>query len=161
MATHSSVLAWRIPGTGETRGLPSVGLHRVGHDWSDLARMRGVAYVDHGRVKHFRELGNLLGYCFMWWEFHDKSYSRSLGIEKLETCLGRQNVTSIQRNVSDWYLYILSHVTFTDITSLGDCEVSYLKTIAVWARERNIILSGLFFTLRYLKICYRRVIISQ
>ena len=37
MATHSSVLAWRIPGTGEPAGLPSVGLHRVGHDWSDLA----------------------------------------------------------------------------------------------------------------------------
>ena len=37
MATHSSVLAWRIPGTGEPGGLPSVGLHRVGHDWSDLA----------------------------------------------------------------------------------------------------------------------------
>ena len=37
MATHSSVLAWRIPGTGEHGGLPSMGLHRVGHDWSDLA----------------------------------------------------------------------------------------------------------------------------
>ena len=37
MATHSSVLAWRIPGTGEPGGLPSIGLHRVGHDWSDLA----------------------------------------------------------------------------------------------------------------------------
>ena len=32
MATHSSVLAWRIPGTAEPGGLPSVGLHRVGHD---------------------------------------------------------------------------------------------------------------------------------
>ena len=32
MATHSIVLAWRIPGTGEPGGLPSVGLHRVGHD---------------------------------------------------------------------------------------------------------------------------------
>ena len=32
MATHSSVLAWRIPGTGEPDGLPSMGLHRVGHD---------------------------------------------------------------------------------------------------------------------------------
>ena len=32
MATHSSVLAWRIPGTGEPHGLPSMGLHRVGHD---------------------------------------------------------------------------------------------------------------------------------
>ena len=37
MATHSSVLAWRISGTGEPGGLPSLGLHRVGHDWSDLA----------------------------------------------------------------------------------------------------------------------------
>ena len=37
MATHSSVLAWRIPGMGEPGGLPSPGLHRVGHDWSDLA----------------------------------------------------------------------------------------------------------------------------
>ena len=32
MATHSSVLAWRIPGTGEAGGLPSLGSHRVGHD---------------------------------------------------------------------------------------------------------------------------------
>ena len=37
MATHSSVLAWRIPGTGEPGELPSIGSHRVGHDWSDLA----------------------------------------------------------------------------------------------------------------------------
>ena len=37
MATHSSVLAWRIPGTGEPGGLPCMGSHRVGHDWSNLA----------------------------------------------------------------------------------------------------------------------------
>ena len=37
MATHSSILAWRIPGTGKPGGLPSRGSHRVGHDWSDLA----------------------------------------------------------------------------------------------------------------------------
>ena len=37
MATHSGVLAWRIPGTGEPGGLPSLGSHRVGHDRSDLA----------------------------------------------------------------------------------------------------------------------------
>ena len=36
MATYSSVLAQRIPGTGEPGGLPSIGLHRVGYDWSDL-----------------------------------------------------------------------------------------------------------------------------
>ena len=37
MATHSSVLAWRIPGMGEPGGLQFMGSHRVGHDWSDLA----------------------------------------------------------------------------------------------------------------------------
>ena len=37
IATHSSVLAWRIPGTGEPGGLPSMGSHGVRHDWSDLA----------------------------------------------------------------------------------------------------------------------------
>ena len=37
MATHSNILAWRVPGTGEPGGLPSMGSHRVGHDWSDLA----------------------------------------------------------------------------------------------------------------------------
>ena len=37
MATHSSVLAWRTPETEEPGGLPFMGSHRVGHDWSDLA----------------------------------------------------------------------------------------------------------------------------
>ena len=43
MATHSSVLAWRIPGTREPGGLPSMGLHRVGHDRSDLAAVAAAA----------------------------------------------------------------------------------------------------------------------
>ena len=43
MATHSSVLAWRIPGTGEPGGLPSMGSHRVGHDWSALAAAAAAA----------------------------------------------------------------------------------------------------------------------
>ena len=42
MATHSSVLAWRIPGIGEPGGLPSPGSHRVRHDLSDLAVAVGV-----------------------------------------------------------------------------------------------------------------------
>ena len=36
MATHSSILAWKIPGMGEPGGLPSMGSHKVGHDQSDL-----------------------------------------------------------------------------------------------------------------------------
>ena len=47
MATHSSVLAWRIPGTEEPGGLPSMGSHRVGHDWSDLAAAAATAVGFH------------------------------------------------------------------------------------------------------------------
>ena len=57
MATHSSVLAWRIPGTGEPGGLPSMGLHRVGHDWSDLAAAAATGYIDSQssmKLKHLK-----------------------------------------------------------------------------------------------------------
>ena len=43
MAAHSSVLAWRIPGMAKPGGLLSMGLHRVGHDWSDLAAATAAA----------------------------------------------------------------------------------------------------------------------
>ena len=43
MATHSNILAWRIPGMGEPGGLPSMGSHRVGHDWSNLAATAAAA----------------------------------------------------------------------------------------------------------------------
>ena len=45
MATHSSVLAWRIPGTREPDGLPSMGSHRVGHDWSDTAAAAAYYWI--------------------------------------------------------------------------------------------------------------------
>ena len=53
MATHSSVLAWRIPGTGEPGGLPSMGSHRVGHDWIDLA---AAAARELGNWRKFKAL---------------------------------------------------------------------------------------------------------
>ena len=46
MATHCSVLAWRIPGMAEPGGLPSVGSRRVGHDWSDLAAAAAMEKKD-------------------------------------------------------------------------------------------------------------------
>ena len=54
MAAPSSVLAWRIPGTGEPGGLPSMGLHRVGHDWSDLAAAAAAAV-------HYMRVDRVLG----------------------------------------------------------------------------------------------------
>ena len=51
MAIHSSILAWRIPGTGEPGGLPSMGSHRVGHDRSDLAVAAAAAHNKQKMVK--------------------------------------------------------------------------------------------------------------
>ena len=45
MATHSSILAWRIPGTGEPGGLPSMESHRVGQDGSDLVAAAEAALL--------------------------------------------------------------------------------------------------------------------
>ena len=50
MATHSSVLAWRIPGTEEPGGLPSMGSNRVGHDLSDLAAAAAAGHFTLGKV---------------------------------------------------------------------------------------------------------------
>ena len=45
MVAHSSVLAWRIPGTGESGGLPSMGSHRVRHDWSNFAAAAALSII--------------------------------------------------------------------------------------------------------------------
>ena len=83
MATHSSVLAWRIPGTGEPGGLPSMVSHRVGHDWSDLvaaAEAAGGASSNPGLARSPGEgndnplqyscLGNLMDIGAWWATVH-------------------------------------------------------------------------------------------
>ena len=63
MATHSSILAWRIPGTGEPGGLPSMRSHRVAHDWSDLAAAAAAAaWLIHVDVRQ-----KLSQYCTISW----------------------------------------------------------------------------------------------
>ena len=64
MATHSSVLAWRIPGSGDPGGLPSMGSHRVGHNWSDVAAVAADYITTEERMKtndisiNIKNLGN-------------------------------------------------------------------------------------------------------
>ena len=64
MATHSSVLAWRILGTGEPGGLPSLGSHRVGHDWSDLAAAAVMLIIFSCTV--FCEVSVQAFHLFLW-----------------------------------------------------------------------------------------------
>ena len=57
MATHSSVLAWKIPGMEEPNRLPSMGSHRVRHDWSDLAAAAAAAAGSvHQELLHLKSL---------------------------------------------------------------------------------------------------------
>ena len=69
MATHSSVLAWRIPGMGEPGGLPSMGSHRVGHDWSDLAAAAAAAAAA-ARLIILVECSDMHSKPFLWNKTH-------------------------------------------------------------------------------------------
>ena len=69
MATHSSVLAWRIPGTGEPGGLPSVGSHRVGHDWSVLAAAAAAVYKAACWSTDFWHLELVSQFCAFYFAF--------------------------------------------------------------------------------------------
>ena len=82
-ATHSSVLAWRIPGTGEPGGLPSMGSHRVGHDWSDSAAAAAAFEYKHrfgsismslfqNFVCAMQRVKQLLPHTAKWWSSFTK-----------------------------------------------------------------------------------------
>ena len=90
MATHSSVLAWRIPGTEEPGGLLSMGSHRVGHDWCDLAAAAAAAVqetrvpslgqenpLEKGMATHF----SILAWRIPWTE--DPGRLQSMGSQKV------------------------------------------------------------------------------
>ena len=80
MATHSSVLAWRIPGTGEPGGLLSMGSHRVGHDWSDLAAVAAAAaaaYISFYLLMYIWLLSTL-EVLMLLWRFGYKSFCRHM-----------------------------------------------------------------------------------
>ena len=88
MATHSSVLAWRIPGTEEPGGLPSMGSHRVGHDWSDLAAATALLFTHilrrHSSIKGFEpKLVALMSSLGIFFSFLDTVYS----IKQLENTM--------------------------------------------------------------------------
>ena len=76
MATHSSVLAWRIPGTGEPGGLPSMGSNRVGHGWSDLAAAVAAdsqCYISF-RYAHSNSIFlQMIIHLKIWWGFPGSS----------------------------------------------------------------------------------------
>ena len=85
MATHSSVLAWRIPRMWEPGGLPSIGSHRVEQDWRDLAAAAAATLFEAQRGFYSCELtaGNLR--CF-WATFYSRAPPDLLTKEQDELC---------------------------------------------------------------------------
>ena len=84
MATHSSILAWRIPGTGEPGGLPSMGLHRVGHGWSDLAAAvnRNISKLFHQNEDLFLNWPEIITWEYSEGYFQGSSSSHLISWEK-------------------------------------------------------------------------------
>ena len=78
MATHSSVLAWRIPGMGEPGGLPSMGSYRIRHDWSELA-----AAAAERLSLHFSLRQNLSILNYSQLKLKNNIYSSRLGVLNL------------------------------------------------------------------------------
>ena len=84
MASHSSVLAWRIPGRAEPGGLPSMGSHRVGHDWSNLAAAAAVLVWED---KKFLEMNGRDGYTTMQTVLHAKEHLKMTGMVNFMLCI--------------------------------------------------------------------------
>ena len=82
MATHSSVLAWRIPGTGEPGELPSMGSHRVRHDWSDLAAAAVAKWVG-----------------LIYWSVEDGKWEMEKWFERVVWCTQESWILSLSRSV--------------------------------------------------------------
>ena len=76
MATHSSIPAWRIPGMAEPGGLPSVGSHRVGHNWSDLQQQQ-LLFLEKAMATH----SSPLAWKIPWTE--EPGWLQSLGSQRV------------------------------------------------------------------------------
>ena len=99
MATHSSILAWRIPGTVEPGGLPSMGSHRVRHDQSDLAAAAAAASSNSSQGfrpdPRYKILVELIKEVLQ--KFHSQQHSHSEVFYSLST---------FQTNVSNFSFFI-------------------------------------------------------
>ena len=117
MATHSSVLAWRIPGTWEPGGLPSMGSYRVGHDCSNLAAAAAAA------VPYSQSF--LLVILFSWTQTLLLGYKFSLAhVFRVDTNLSSSLQNSITgspwcfRLLLGWYLRTWTSLSLPHVQSL-------------------------------------------
>ena len=121
MATHSSVLAWRIPETGEPCGLQSMGSQRLWHDWSDLAAQwpgtRDQIANIHWIVENSKGIPKKIYFCFIDYAkvFDYVDYNKlwkilkEIGVPDHLTCLlrhlysGQEATVRIGHGTSGWF----------------------------------------------------------
>ena len=132
MATHSSVLAWRIPGTGEPGGLLSMGSHRVGHYWSDLAAAAGAAgnlrVHWNWRSTDLKEFSNYLCWRTRVWCFF--SPFNLLWIDAFENAMKlnyKNNEIKRQRHINIKYKPKLLLLDSKDMELLGQIAMKVSK----------------------------------
>ena len=100
MATHCSVLAWRILGTGEPGWLPSMGSHRVGHNWSDLAAAAAAAELYHYLWDKYK-----LNYGITYLGFPDSSVSKESSCNAKDP----SSISGSRRSTGEGIGYPLQH----------------------------------------------------
>ena len=95
MAAHSSVLAWRIPGTGEPGGLLSMGSHRVGHDWSDLAVASPRQFIkqENKRCTELKEINQLFSVNIVYAEIPKRIHTEATWISHISKATGYKTNT--------------------------------------------------------------------
>ena len=113
MATHSSVLAWRIPGTGEPGGLPSLGSHRVGHDSSDLSADAAAAVRPSKKQEGSRKTSTsallTMPKPLTVWIIINWKILKEMGIPDHLTCLlrnlyaGQETTVRTGHGTTDWF----------------------------------------------------------
>ena len=136
MATHSSVLARRIPGTGEPGGLPSMGSHRVGHDWTDLAAVA---------VRGQRGLYRFLASAAVSVQLNSGSLSCLEKYTRLWNKGGRKG----ERGFSpDSFPYVRSH----RVSTFSECNTHKHPFLSFWGQRLEWVL--LLFRISFRQSCW-------
>ena len=122
-ATHSSVLAWRIPGTGEPDGLLSMGSHRVGHDWSDLAYKYSFYTLANSFIFSLSSLGTVWDFTFEIWEILVlENFFLMRGSERVILLIWKLGYT--EWRITFWEIYKINVILFI----LKIVRIMYLKS---------------------------------
>ena len=141
MATHSNILAWRVPGMAEPGGLPSLGSHRVGHDWSDLAAAEQLFgtkqkfffsfpfaffYVTH-RISYYCSLELSLNSFRKYWRINQSSTSNSI-TDSMDLSLSK--LQEIVKDREAWCSEI--HGSAKSLTHLRDWTIATVTRNQSW-----------------------------